>query len=138
MKTTRFWHILMRNGLIFQKMTVGTQEYPKWATYNSLAFHGAFLRKLIQVQLGADMLYYPAYNTPTYDAALGTFLPQTEFQYGDFPIMNVFASLKYKPIRLYVKYTDFYSLLKGRNYPIAGYPQTKGSISFGLSWMFYN
>ncbi|MBR4690997.1 MAG: hypothetical protein IKO90_11135 [Bacteroidales bacterium] len=138
MKTTRFWHILMRNGLIFQKMTVGTQEYPKWATYNSLAFHGAFLRKLIQVQLGADMLYYPAYNTPTYDAALGTFLPQTDFQYGDFPIMNVFASLKYKPIRLYVKYTDFYSLLKGRNYPIAGYPQTKGSISFGLSWMFYN
>ena len=138
MKTTRFWHILMRNGLIYQDISVGTQEFPKWATYNSLAFQGKFLRKLIQVQLGADMLYYLAYNTPTYDASLGTFLPQSIYKYGGFPIMNVFASLKYKPIRLYVKYTDFYSLLKGQDYPIAGYPQTKGSISFGLSWMFYN
>lgn len=138
MKTTRFWHILMRNGLIYQKISAGQQDYPSWATYNSLAFHGAFLRKLIQVELGADMLCFPSYNTPTYDASLGIFLPQNTYSYGSFPIMNMFAALKYKPVRLFVKYTNIYSLLKGKNFPIAGYPQSNGTISFGLSWMFYN
>lgn len=137
-KTTRFWHILMKNGLIYQDIAVGNQEYPTWATYNSLAFQGAFLRKLIHFGIGAEMLYYPAYKVPTYDGALGEFLPQSNFEYGDFPIVNVFATIKYKPIRLYVKYTSLYALVKEQNYPIAGYPQTNGTISFGISWVFYN
>ena len=137
-KTTRFWHILMKNGLIYQDISVGNQEYPTWATYNSLAVQGAFLRKLIHFGLGAEVLYYPAYKVPTYDAALGDFLPQDTYKYGDFPILNVFATLKYKPIKLYVKYNSLYALLKEQNYPIASYPQTNGTISFGISWLFYN
>ena len=137
-KTTRFWHFLMKNGLIYQDISVGDQEYPTWATYNSLAVQGAFFHKLIHFGLGAEVLYYPAYNVPTFDAALGDFLPQTTYKYGNFPIVNAFATLKYKPIKLYVKYNSLYALLKEQNYPIAGYPQTNGTISFGISWLFYN
>ncbi|MCQ2959405.1 MAG: putative porin [Bacteroidales bacterium] len=137
-KTSRFWHILMKNGLIYQNIAVGVQDYPTWATYNSLAFQGAFLKKLIHFGIGAELLYYPSYNAPTYDPVLGTFLPQSENEYGGFPIVNVFATIKYKPIRLYVKYTSLYALLKEQNYVIAGYPQTNGTLSFGLSWLLYN
>lgn len=137
-KTTRLPHILLKNGMMYQNVSVGQLEYPNWATYNSLAVQGAFLRKLIQVQIGGDILFYPAYHAPTYDAVLGDFLPQSTYSYGKFPIMNVFVTLKYKPIKLYVKYTNLYSLLKEQNYTIAGYPQSNGTISFGISWMFYN
>ena len=137
-KTSRFWHIVMKNGLLFQNISVGYQEYPTWATYNSLAFQGAFLKKLIHFGFGGEVLYYPSYKTPTYDASLGDFIPQSKYEYGGFPIINVFATIKYKPIKLYVKYTSLYALLKEKKYAIAGYPQSNGTVSFGISWLFYN
>ncbi len=137
-KTTRFWHILMNNGLIYQNIETGLQEYPTWATYNSLAFQGAFLKKLIHFGIGAELLYYPSYKTPTYDGVLGEFIPQSTYEYGGFPLVNVFATIKYKPIRLYVKYTNLYALLDEQNFTIAHYPQSNGTVSFGLSWLFYN
>lgn len=137
-KTTRFWHILMKNGIILQDVSVGIQDYPSWATYHSLAFQGAFFHKLIHVGIGGELLYYPEYSVPTYDGALGTFIPQNQYEYGSFPLVNVFLTLKYKPIKFYVKYTNLYALLAEQNYPIAGYPQSNGSLSFGVSWLFYN
>lgn len=137
-KTTRLWHFLLQNGIIFQDVDVANYQYPTWATYNSLAFQGAFFRKLIHFGIGGEVLYYPKYQTPTFDAALGDFIPQNTYEYGGFPIVNAFLTIKYKPIKLYVKYSGLYALLKEQNYPIAGYPQTNGTISFGISWLFYN
>ena len=137
-KTTRFWHIIMKNGILLQNVSVGEQKYPSWATYNMLAVQAAFLHKLIHFSLGGECLYYPSYNVPTYDAALGIFKPQDKVSYGGFPFINAFMTIKYKPIKLFVKYTGLYALLAEQNYPIAGYPQTNGTISFGLSWLFYN
>lgn len=137
-KTTQLWHFLLQNGIIFQDVAVADYKYPTWATYNSIAFQGAFFRKLIHFGIGGEVLYYPKYQTPTFDVALGDFIPQSTYEYGNFPIINAFLTIKYKPIKLYVKYSGLYALLKEQNYPIAGYPQTNGTISFGISWLFYN
>lgn len=137
-KTTHLWHFLLQNGVIFQDVNVANLTYPTWATYNSLAFQGAFLKKLIHFGIGGEVLYYPKYQAPTFDVALGDFIPQSTYEYGNFPIINAFLTIKYKPIKLYVKYSSLYALLKEQNYTIAGYPQSNGTISFGISWLFYN
>lgn len=137
-KKTAYKHFLMTNGVVLQNVSIGEQEYPTFATYHSAQVRFAVFRKLINFSLGGELLYYPKYKAPVYDASLGCFLPQNMYEYGSFPLMNVFATIKYKPIRLFVKYSDLYALIGDLNYPIASYPQSNGTLSFGLSWLFNN
>lgn len=136
-KKTSYKHFMMTNGLLLQSSSLGEQDYPNVATYNSMEFRCSVLRKLIHFSLGGELLYYPKYNAPVYDAALGTFLPQKQYEYGGFPLVNAYATIKYKPIRLFVKYSGLYALIE-QNYPVASYPQSNGTLSFGLTWLFNN
>ena len=137
-KTTNFKYMVMQNGVLFQDVAIANQEYPNWATYNSVAFRWTMYKKLLHFTFGGELLYYPSYNVPTYDGAIGDFIPQSQYNYGGFPFVNAFATVRYKPVKVFVKYSGLYALLKGENYPIASYPQSNGTISFGLSWLFYN
>ncbi|MCQ2606345.1 MAG: putative porin [Bacteroidales bacterium] len=136
-KKTAYKHFMMTNGLLVQSVSMGEQDYPNFATYNSMEFRCAMLHKLIHLSLGGELLYYPKYNAPVYDAALGAFLPQNNYKYGGFPLVNAYATIKYKPIRLFVKYSGLYALFE-QNYAVASYPQSNGTLSFGLTWLFNN
>lgn len=137
-KTTNFKYLVMQNGVVFQDVAIANQEYPTWATYNSLAFRWTLYKKLLNFSIGGEVLYYPSYNVPVYDGAIGDFIPQSQYNYGGFPLVNAFATVRYKPVKVFVKYSGLYALLKEENYPIASYPQSNGTLSFGISWLFYN
>ncbi len=138
-KTTSYKHFMMTNGLLLQSTRMGEQTYPMYATYNSMEVRFSLQKKSIPLyfSLGGELLYYPKYYAPVYDGALGVFLPQNQYKYGGFPLVNAYATIKYKPIRVFVKYSGLYALFE-QNYAVASYPQSNGTLSFGLTWLFNN
>lgn len=138
-KTTNLRWLSMQNGVIYQKSTVAGAETPTWATYNSLAVRFKVYRKLIDCLVGGEALYYPKYFAPQFIPSLGVFAPQNEEKMGDFPLVNAFVSIKYKPLRILLKYNGIYSqLAEKRNFQALHYPQQNGIFVFAASWLFYN
>ncbi|MDR1761320.1 MAG: putative porin [Bacteroidales bacterium] len=144
-KTTNLRWLSLQNGIIYQKSTIAGTSTPTWATYNSAAVRFKFYRKLIDCLLGAEALYYPKYFAPQFIPALSVYAPQNEKELGDFPIVNAFLTIKYKPIRFMLKYNGVYSQLKSlyteqeeRNFLALHYPQQSAYLVFSASWLFYN
>jgi hypothetical protein len=137
-KTTNLRWLSLQNGLIYQKSTISGTKTPTWATYNSVAVRIKLYRKLIDCLLGAEALYYPKYFAPQFIPSLGVYAPQTETELGDFPIVNAFITIKYKPIRIMLKYNGLYAQLAERNFLALHYPQHSGVFVFAASWLFYN
>lgn len=137
-KTTELWKFRLTNSLLLQAHTTSGVDYPMWATYNAIAFGDVFYKKLIHTYIGLEGLYYPSYYTPQYNTSLNVFTQQFDTKLGDFPQINAFISIKYKPIRFMVSYTGLYAALYGKNFTALHYPQQSGYLSFAVSWLFYN
>ncbi|MCL2328284.1 MAG: putative porin [Bacteroidetes bacterium] len=137
-KTTDLPWLSMQNGIIYQQSNISGTKTPTWATYNSVAARFKFYRKLIDCLVGAEALYYPKYYAPQFFPSLGVYAPQTEEKLGDFPIVNAFLTVKYKPVRFMLKYNGVYAQLAERNFLALHYPQQSGILVFSASWLFYN
>lgn len=137
-KETKLWKFELQNGAIFQSIDYKGIEYPNWASYNSLAFHSIFYKKLVNFKLGVEGIYYPKYYVPQYNASLGTYTRQYTSKIGDFPHMNAFLSIKYKPIRVLIKYNGLYTQFQEKNFTALHYPQPSSYVTFAVSWLFYN
>ena len=62
-------------------------------------------KKVLSVQLGADVRYFSKYNAPAYMPAIQNFHLQPtddQVQIGGYPIVNVYANLHLKRTRFYV------------------------------------
>lgn len=137
-KETKLWKFELQNGAIFQSSDYKGLEYPNWASYNSIAFHSIFYKKLVNFKLGVEGLYYPKYYVPQYNASLGTYTRQHTSEIGDFPQVNAFLSIKYKPIRVLLKYNGLYTQFQEKNFIALHYPQPSSYVTFAVSWLFYN
>jgi hypothetical protein len=66
------------------------------------------------------------------------YVQQTE-QIGDYPWMELFADLKIKRTRFYVKYSNVGKMfLKGGYFRSPHYPEQPALLGFGVSWTFYD
>ncbi|MDR2963502.1 MAG: putative porin [Bacteroidales bacterium] len=139
-KNTDLRWLSLQNGIIYQQSTIRGTQNPTWATYNSVALRFRFYRKLIDCLLGAEALYYPTYSAPQFIPSLGVYAPQSERELGDFPIVNAFLTVKYKPIRVMIKYNNagVHPNVLERHFLALHYPQPSGYVVFSASWMFYN
>ena len=137
-KETKLWKFELQNGAVFQSSDYKGIEYPNWASYNSIAFHSIFYKKLVNFKLGVEGLYYPKYYVPQYNTSLGTYTMQHTSKIGDYPNMNAFLSIKYKPIRVLLKYNGLYTQFQEKNFTALHYPQPSSYVTFAVSWLFYN
>lgn len=137
-KKSEFWKINMQNGCVIQSHSIRGIDYPQWATYNSLAFHDILYKHLIDFNIGLEGLYYPKYFTPQYNTPMAMYTQQHTVKIGDYPIVNAFVAIKYKPIRILLKYNGLYSQFVEKNFLAAHYPQQTSYFTFAVSWIFYN
>ena len=100
------------------------------------------IAKVLNTELGADVIYFTEYYAPDYSPALGQFVQQNQADkvaIGNYPIASVYANFLLKQTRFYVKY---YHVNEGignkKHFLVPHYPTTKGVLWFGLSWNFYN
>ena len=96
--------------------------------------------KVLQMQIGINTRLTTKWYAPWYNPVSGTFTLQTETQYGEVPVTDLFINMQWKKCCLFLKYEN-----AGRGWPSRAhdyftahhYIQTAPMLKFGISWPFY-
>lgn len=115
---------------------------PELSMYGNLYLKTGLAKKVLQLELGADVRYFTKYYAPDYTPVIGQFYvqnPENRIKIGSYPIVNVYANLHLKRTRLFVM---MYHVNQGsgnaRSFLAPHYPINPRMIKFGLSWNFFD
>ena len=115
---------------------------PSLSAYGNLYIKTALAKKVLQLELGADVRYFTKYHAPDYSPVIGQFYlqnPSDKISIGGCPIVNVYANLHLKRTRFYVMMYNVNQTSGNSRYFLAPhYPVNPRMIKAGLSWNFFD
>jgi hypothetical protein len=131
------------NEVTWQKSSDATVlPLPDISLYSNLYLDFTMAKKVLKVQLGADVRYFTEYYAPAFMAATGQFYLQPEddqVKIGNYPVVNVYANVLLKRTRMYVMMYHVNEGMGNSNYFYAPhYPINPRLLKFGISWNFYD
>ena len=98
------------------------------------------VKKVMQMQIGANATYTTKWYLPAYNPVLGVFHNQNEMEYGNCPYIDAFVNIQWKRACIYIKAINVNMgwPCKSADYFTAdGYIAPQRAIKFGISWPFY-
>ncbi len=113
---------------------------PLLSVYLSYYFEFNIVRNVLRAQIGLDGRYNTKYYAFGFNPAIGQFYNQKEKKIGGYPLVDVFAALKWKRMRIFLKVEHASQGLFGtENYfTVLHYPLNTMVFKYGVSWSFYN
>jgi hypothetical protein len=114
---------------------------PDLSVYSNLYLDTKLAKKVLSLQLGADVRYFTKYKAPAYTPAVQQFHLQGEEQMdiGGFPVVNIYANFHLKRTRFFVMMSHVNAGMGSPNYFMAPhYPVNQSLLRFGLSWNFFD
>ena len=131
------------NEVTWQKSSNETiLPLPQLSLYSNLYILTKLAKKVLTVQLGADVRYFTKYNAPAYTPAVQQFHLQPEndqVEIGGYPIVNIYANLQLKRTRLFAMYSHVNQGMGTRNsFLVPHYPINPSLLKIGVSWNFYD
>ena len=131
------------NEVTWQKSSNETDlPLPQFSVYSNLYLLTKLAKKVLTVQLGADVRYFTKYNAPAYTPSIQQFHLQPEndqVEIGGYPIVNVYANLHLKRTRLFAMYSHVNQGMGTRNsFLVPHYPINPSLLRIGVSWNFYD
>lgn len=131
------------NEVTWQKSSNETiLPLPQLSLYHNFYLLTKIAKKVLTVQLGADVRYFSEYNAPAYTPAIQQFHLQAaddQVKIGGYPIVNVYANLQLKRTRIFVMMYHVNSGMGNRNYfLVPHYPINPRLLKLGVSWNFYD
>jgi hypothetical protein len=130
------------NEVTWQKSSkVEILPVPDLSVYSNLYLDTKLAKKVLSLQLGADVRYFTKYKAPTYTPAIQQFHLQGEEQMdiGGFPVVNIYANFHLKRTRFFVMMSHVNSGMGTPNYfMVPHYPINQSLLRFGLSWNFFD
>ncbi len=99
--------------------------------------HFAKTNGYLQLEYGIDIRYCSAYQGYAYRPSTGAFYIQDVHKLGNYPYIDVFAVMRVKRTRFFIRYEHVNSDLTGGNYfPVLNYPVKKRFLKYGFYWHF--
>ncbi|WP_455963719.1 putative porin [Bacteroides bouchesdurhonensis] len=131
------------NEVVWQKSSdQDVLPLPDFSLYHNFYMQFKLAKKVLSVELGADVRYFSKYFAPAYMPATEQFYLQPDndrVKIGGYPIVNVYANLHLKRTRFYVMMYHVNQGISKPNYFLAPhYPINPRVLKFGLSWNFYD
>ena len=131
------------NEVVYQKSSNSNiLPLPELVLYHNLYIRAGLAKKVLTVELGADVRYFTQYYAPDYAPAIGQFYlqnPETKYKLGGYPLLNAYVNLHVKRVRFFAL---MYNLVQGtgeRSYFHAPhYPLNPRGLKIGLSWSFFD
>ena len=131
------------NEVIWQKSSKNDiLPLPDFSLYHNLYLETKLAKKVLNVQVGADVRYFTSYYALAYTPGIQQFNLQSttnRVKLGAYPIINVYANLQLKRTRFFVMY---YHANKGMGnsmyFLTPHYPIDQSMLRLGLSWNFYD
>ncbi len=91
----------------------------------------------LEIEYGLDVRYCTGYDGYAYKPSTGAFYLQNQKRLGNYPYIDVFAMLRVKRTRAFIRYEHVTSDLIGGNYfPVLNYPVKKRFLKYGFYWHF--
>lgn len=139
----KFGILHLDNEIVYQKSSNSSVlPLPDLVLYHNLYIRAGLAKKVLTVELGADVRYFTQYYAPDYAPAIGQFYlqnPETKYKLGGYPLVNGYLNLHLKRTRIFVM---MYNLVQGtgeRSYIFAPhYPLNPRGFKFGISWNFFD
>ncbi len=131
------------NEVIWQKSSKEeVLPLPDLSVYSNLYLDAKLAKRVLSLQLGADVRYFTKYKAPAYTPAVQQFHLQGEDQIdiGGFPVVNIYANFHLKRTRFFIVATHVNAGMGTPNYFMAPhYPMNQTRIiNFGVSWNFFD
>lgn len=131
------------NEITYQKSSnQDVLPLPDLSLYSNLYLKFQLAKKVLSVELGADVRYFTKYYAPDYSPAIGQFYlqnPNDRIEIGNYPIVNLYANLHLKHTRIYAMVYHVSEGIGNSSYFLAPhYPINPMWFKFGLSWNFFN
>lgn len=130
------------NEVVWQKSSKkAILPLPDLTLYSNLYIDVKLAKKVLNLQLGADVRYFTKYKALTYTPAIQQFNLQGDnaVSIGAFPVVDVYANFQLKRTRFFVMLYHVNAGMGTPKYFLAPhYPMDQFVLKFGLSWNFYD
>ncbi|NSW46050.1 MAG: hypothetical protein HPY79_09590 [Bacteroidales bacterium] len=138
-KTFHAGRFHLSNHFMMQYITDTLISVPFYAGYHILYYENQLFKKVLGIQLGSEVFYHSIYQAVSYNPALGNFFNNNTSKLGNYPYINIFANLKLKRARFFVKIEHLNYHWQKANYSMVyAYPMPPRSLKFGILWSFYD
>lgn len=115
---------------------------PELSLYHNFYLQTKLAKKVLSVQIGADVRYFTKYNAPAYMPVTQQFYLQPtndQVEVGGYPIVSVYANLHLKRTRIFaMMYHVNQGMGKANSFLAPHYPINPRLLKIGLSWNFYD
>ena len=131
------------NEVTYQKTSdADILPLPELVLYHNLYLKFALAKKVLKIELGADLRYFTQYYAPDYAPAIGQFYLQnheTRYKLGAYPMLNGYLNLHLKRTRIFVQMYNILQRGGDKSYFYAPhYPLNPRILKVGLSWNFFD
>lgn len=131
------------NEVTYQKSSDNTAlPLPQLNLYHNLYISAKLAKKVLSVELGADVRYFTKYHAPDYSPVIGQYYqqnPQQLVEIGAYPLINIYANIHLKRTRIYVMMYHVNQGMGNSAYFLAPhYPVNPRMFKFGISWNFFD
>ncbi len=128
-----------RTRLLWQKAS--NEEFihiPEISAFVS-TYYQFTISKVMFTQIGADVRYNTAYYADAYAPSTGLFYLQNETELGNYPYIDIYATLRLKRTKVFFKYMNVGThFLDGVYMTTPTYPMNRATFRLGVSWAFYD
>ena len=98
------------------------------------------VKKVMQMQIGANAAFTTKWHAPAFNPVLGVFHNQNVAEYGNCPYIDAFVNIQWKRACIFVKIVNVNMGWPNKSadyFSAAGYIAPQRAIKFGISWPFY-
>lgn len=137
-----FWNefIHFDNRVLYQTVSGNRDalQLPEWVSRNALYFRFKMF-KVLKTLAGAEVSYFSAFDSPSFMPATARFFNARERSIGDYPLLDVFVSVKIRKARVSLRYQHVNEGFGAYNfYAAPHYPMPDRIFRIGISWRFFN
>lgn len=115
---------------------------PEFSLYHNLYLKFALAKKVLNVELGADVRYFSRYYAPDYAPEIGQYVLQNfdeRYLIGGYPLTSIYLNVHLKRTRFFLAYYNATPTLGNNNYfMVPHYPLNPTGLRMGLSWNFFD
>lgn len=131
------------NEAVYQKSSnQDVLPLPDLVLYHNLYIEFGLAKKVLNIEMGADIRYFTQYYAPDYAPAIGQFYlqnPDTRYKVGGYPLVNAYINLHLKRTRIFVQMYNLIQRTGDKSYFLAPhYPLNPRILKIGLSWNFFD
>ncbi len=128
------------NRILAQWLSDTLFSGPALSAYHSVYAEWKMFKKVLTLQLGADVWYTSRYKTPGYSPVLNTFYySRQNNEAGFYPFTSVFLNAHLKRAMFFVKMEHLNNQWQQANFfLIENYPLPPRMLKFGIFWNFYD